>query len=132
MTPGVYPWRMATVLVIDADEGMRSIVGMMLARIGHVVLSAPHAIEALNLLQHTPVQLILVETPPDASGAAYAESIRLAHPETPMILLTRRLGDDSDPVDELAREIDATVMRRPFSAEDLTEMTDSLLPTASG
>ena len=93
---------MKTILVVDDDTGIRSLLRRVLESLGHRVQEAAGALEALEVLKGTRVDLALCDVlMPGHDGIWLADQILARHPGVPVALATGLL------------EMDPTVTLRP-------------------
>jgi two-component system, response regulator, stage 0 sporulation protein F len=126
-------WNRAHVLVADDDEGMRALVVGSLTSRGYAVQaeeSGSGALKTFNALAaHVwpldGIELVVLDhRMPGMTGLDVLREIRLAHWDTPAILMT---AFPSAEVLAYAAELGATVLAKPFSLDDLTRAAVSLM-----
>lgn len=81
----------ARILVVDDDEGNRESLSRRLQRRGYTVDVAPEGATALQLLEHTPIDLVLLDVMmPGINGLEVLTRIRQTRPPTelPVIMVT--------------------------------------------
>ncbi|RME41258.1 MAG: sigma-54-dependent Fis family transcriptional regulator, partial [Deltaproteobacteria bacterium] len=77
------------VLVIDDDQGMRTMLRMVLARAGYEVAEADSAAAGLDTLRSEPVPLVLCDIRmPDMDGMAFLDALRTEQLETTVIMMS--------------------------------------------
>jgi DNA-binding NtrC family response regulator len=77
------------VLVVDDHELYRKAVERILVRAGHQVSTARDASEAMQLVTHEPVDLVLCDVKmPGISGLELVRQIHEVHPDLPCIVIT--------------------------------------------
>lgn len=104
----------ATVLVVDDEPMVRSVVERLLSLHGHAVKSAASGREAMRLMQQEEFDIVFTDQGmPGMSGRELAHHIARRHPGTPVVLLT---GDTDLSInsDEILH-----VIPKPFKADDL-------------
>lgn len=80
---------MAKVLVVDDEQGMRRILEVNLRKDGHVVMEAPGAASALELIKREDFDVVLTDQRmPDGSGIDVIRAVREDDPSTSVIVLT--------------------------------------------
>jgi DNA-binding response OmpR family regulator len=87
------PTQNARILVVDDDEGMRSLVKIMLARAGFTVTLAIDGLDAMRkLAEQLPDVIVSDVMMPNLDGFGLLERVRanLASRDLPVILLTAR------------------------------------------
>jgi PAS domain S-box-containing protein len=110
------------VLVVDDEVGIRSLLQHALEELGYTVLTAEHGGQAVELLERSTEEIILVlidVVMPVLDGAETAIRIRELDPEVP-ILITSGIGDD----DALRRFEDVRIsgfIPKPFSPDQLAQ-----------
>jgi hypothetical protein len=128
----VPPQPAATVLLVEDEPGIRSLVHKALTRQGYAVVEAGSPQEALDLCQsrEEPVDLVVTDlTVPGMTGRMLAEEVRRKWPETRVVFISGYTGDS-----ELAAMIDAgtlpagtAFLSKPFSVGALVDQVKALL-----
>lgn len=88
-----------TVLIVDDDLGILDFHSRLVKQLGCQAITARNGREALEVLDHTPLDLILLDlTMPEMDGFAVLEALhaREAMRNIPVIVLTARLLSESD------------------------------------
>lgn len=126
---------MASILVVDDDPGMRSLVAASLSMEGHQVVTAADGSSALRVVEQNPPTLILLDKAmPRLSGPEFARELRARGFDTPIIVIS-----GSEDGKQFASDIHAwSYIRKPFQipqllgvvSECLTDIPDS--GTAAG
>ncbi len=125
---------MATILVVDDTVCGREPVVRLLRLDGHHPLAADNGCEALKVLQHFDVDLVLLDLMmPEMDGVTFLKHLRadarLA--DTPVILLTAlRYGDAVNTARDLG--VDAIMLKSQFTFEELSEEVGRSLVGHSG
>ncbi len=111
----------ATVLVVDNNPEVLSIVGKMLTRSRFGVLTADSASEALNVIRaHPKVNLVLSEAVlPDGSGPELIQSVQESFPSTAVMLMAAYTDGKLDPA--------IPCLQKPFSLHTLTQRVHEVL-----
>ncbi|KQL33248.1 response regulator transcription factor [Psychrobacillus sp. FJAT-21963] len=116
---------MTTILVVDDEQDMRKLVEMHLQKAGLQVIQAENGNQAIEFLQSTEIDLILLDVMmPEKDGFAVCEEIR-QFSEVPIIFLTA-LDAKSDLVKGLQLGGDDYVVK-PFTAMELTARINAIL-----
>jgi len=77
------------ILVIDDEEQLRKLLSRLLALEGYTLFEAANARTAQKLLEKEEIQVILSDVKlPDGNGVDLAHTIKTAHPDTEIIVLT--------------------------------------------
>jgi len=108
-----------TVMVVDDEDSVRTVIVRTLERAGYQVLSAADPQAALRLNERHPqrIDLLIVDVVlPGISGFDLAERVRARRPDTPLLFISG-LSDES--VGERLRESGAAILNKPFSREAL-------------
>jgi CheY-like chemotaxis protein len=119
----------ATILVVENEISNRILIERVLSTRGYRCLSAAHGREALAILDHEQVDLILTDlSMPVLDGYRTTQLIR-ARPgmaEVPIVAVTAfALSDEG----EAARQIGCTeYLTKPFKPRQLLEVVERLLP----
>ena len=86
---GGFPLRKSTVLVVDDEELYRRSLERILARVGHTVVSARDATEALGILSGQPIDLVLADIKmPGINGLELVRQVHDLSPDLPCIVIT--------------------------------------------
>jgi DNA-binding response OmpR family regulator len=118
-----------TVLVIDDDPQIRSLVTRLLAHEGYAALEAPNAAAALVVIEKSAPDLVLLDVMmPHTDGIDLLGEIRTKS-TIPVIILTGR-GDEADRILGLRAGADDYVVK-PFSSGELMARIDSVLRRAT-
>lgn len=79
----------ARLLLVDDEEGIRTVLSLVLADMGHDVRTAANGNEALALLHDRPADVVLTDVRmPGMDGLALLAAVREAWPDTGVIMLT--------------------------------------------
>lgn len=117
---------MYTVLVVDDEVKLLEVLTVALENMGHAVLTAESAEEALNVLRTETVHLVLSDLRlPGLSGRELLEKVKAARPGLPVVVMTAyaSLKDAVEIIKEGA--FDYTV--KPFDLSDLEATVTSAL-----
>jgi DNA-binding response OmpR family regulator len=114
------------VLVIEDDDDVRELVGMVLREEGHAVDSAPNATEGLLLARTNEYDGIVLDVRlPDGSGTEVARTLRREERSAPILMLTaQRTATD------VVRGLDAGAddyLGKPFEVNELKARVRALL-----
>ncbi|MGE3271722.1 MAG: response regulator [Chloroflexota bacterium] len=115
-----------TILVVDDDESIRTVVSLVLAEEGYDVVTAEHGREALDYLTTVCPDLILLDMRmPIMDGWELARNYRATpSPHASIVVLTAAQDAASR-----ARQIDAAgFLAKPFGLEDLLTVVSQHLP----
>jgi DNA-binding NtrC family response regulator len=107
-----------TILVIDDNADVLSVMAHTLRGAGYAVVTAAHGVEGLNALMQRrgDVSLVIVDLyMPNLGGAHFAELIRIAWPSLPILIISAHLETAHDLIDRLS----LPVLSKPFRMEKL-------------
>lgn len=124
---------MARIFVIDDDEQLLRMVGMMLERGGHTITLINDPIDGLDKIrQDKPDLLVLDVMMPNMSGHDLAREIRKDKSigSLPILVLTAR-SQDIDKATALKSGAD-DYLSKPVTSQELIERVDALLSNANG
>jgi two-component system NtrC family response regulator len=77
------------ILVVDDDESLRRVTQVQLEQVGFKTVTAADGTEALNVLQKSPVDLVITDLKmPGISGLDLLKRIRTEYPDISVVMLT--------------------------------------------
>ncbi len=117
-----------TILVVEDEEVVRSLIGRMLRLYGYDVIEAGDGDEALKIIRNHPrsIQLIISDmVMPGLSGPDLVRLLRPHHPETRILYISGYT--DSSIQTQISMEKDASFMQKPFKPEELSLMVRRIL-----
>ena len=91
VTPLDYHYGNETILVVDDEESLRTVIGDLLAQLGYNVLSTSNGPDALALAEEYPgkIDLLLTDVVMEPlSGPALAEALTRARPEMKVVFMS--------------------------------------------
>jgi CheY-like chemotaxis protein len=118
---------MATILLIDDEESVRTVFQVALERAGYRVLTAENGKLGLRLLEHQEVDLILVDIfMPDMDGLEVILRLRESRCASKMIAITGRSGMKN--FLDIAKHLGAhDTLMKPFSVQELLDAVSAQL-----
>jgi CheY-like chemotaxis protein len=125
--------RGATVLVVDDEPTLRSVIRRSLVREGFSVLLAEDGERALELANRHAGAIALLITDvvmPGMSGPELARRLRQQRPELGVLLISGYTFEESMPLPESARAM--LYLSKPFDTKALCEKVQTLLEAVSG
>ena len=118
------PRSMKRVLVVDDDKEILKLLEMFLCRLNYDVASAFNGREALNLFRQYPCDLVITDLQmPVMDGMQLMRSIRSESPQTPVVVITGHLEDDST----AALESAYAVVGKPFRLDKIKSVVSHAL-----
>lgn len=121
--------RPGRVLVVDDESIVRTLFEVLLARRGHVVMTAASLAEGRAACAATPPDVVIVDMfMPDGSGVDLIRTLRQLCPQARIIAITG--GGTWEGFDVLARAKDAgadVTLRKPVPSEVIVEAVEGLL-----
>ena len=121
------------IFLVDDDELIREGIPPMLEMLGHTVESAPSGRAALARLAGPgrSIDLVIMDhNMPGMTGASTLRQIRAAQPDLPLVLATGFV--DADVKALLQDTVGITVLKKPYSAREITTVIAEILPGNQG
>jgi CheY-like chemotaxis protein len=115
------------VLVVDDDDGIREVVSTILEGEGYPVRTASNGDAALQVLEESPVELVLLDLRmPGPSSSTLVHRLR-ARPAPPRIAIMSGASE----VERIADDLDADgCLSKPFELETLLSEVTRICPDA--
>jgi CheY-like chemotaxis protein len=111
---------MKPILIVDDDEGVRTLLRRVIEDLGHTTVEAGDAVSALDVLRTTPVALALCDIRmPGRDGVWLMDQILARFPGTPVALATGLL--EMDPAVTLRRGVIGYIVK-PFNRAAVAEL----------
>ena len=119
---------MATILLIDDDEMLRTVLAMALDVVGHVVLQAENGQKGMELLRTTSVDIVITDlVMPVQEGVETIVKLRRERPSLPVIAISGGVPNSYLYLD-LASKIGAKrILAKPFLPRQLVALIDEVL-----
>jgi CheY-like chemotaxis protein len=116
-----------SVMVVDDEPGVRSLVEQVLERAGYAVYCACDGLEAVEFMrEHPAIDLVLLDvTMPRLDGRDTFRQLREIAPELRVILMSGY--DEQSAVPGLVREPSSTFLQKPFRPSTLLERVRRML-----
>jgi signal transduction histidine kinase len=116
---------LTTVLVVDDDPAIQSLLAMVLKRRGYQVLTAGTAADGLALLaDHQPELVVMDYQMPDRNGLSALQEIKANHPGCYVIMVTGQ-GNEELAV-ELMKAGASEYLLKPFDVRTLPDRVDAV------
>ena len=124
---------MATILVVDDDQAVRSLLARTLTKVGHEVIEAEDGIGALRLFKdHKPDLVITDLVMPNKEGLEMILELRGIHPQTHIIAISG--GGRCNPASylEMAKYLGAArTLSKPIGLEKFITTVEEVLAQAA-
>jgi len=121
---------MAKILVVDDELNMRLVLSAMLKKEGYSVSTASDGIEALEIIQKDPVDVIVTDLKmPRLDGMGLLEKVTDRYPSLPVIIITAH-GTVATAVDALKKGA-FDYITKPFEQDDLKNVIQKAVKTRS-
>ena len=119
----------ACVMLVDDDDGVRSVAAQIVEELGYRVVMAGGAREALRLLEEELPDLLITDiVMPETTGVDLARAVRARWPDLP-ILFASGYADVQTFGEELA---DETVLKKPFRIAEVAARIHEMLQSGRG
>jgi putative two-component system response regulator len=119
--------RSECVLVVDDEPAVRQLIAGILAKAGHRVLTASSGQEAIRVLEHEDVALVLsdINMPGSISGLELIDALHARRPSLPIVLVTGSV-DEANLQEALDRGA-AGFITKPFKAVELSRKVETAI-----
>lgn len=116
------------ILVIDDDDGMRSLLVDIISSHGHQVVPAESAERGLELLPYWTFQVaFLDQNLPGMEGLLLGEYLRRNNPDMTIALVT---GEDDPRLPRRTRDLSIAFVPKPFEVRDIVRVIDDCVERA--
>ena len=118
--------RARRILIVDDSQDLARVIADFLGMFEYEVTLAGDGLEALSILEHQPVDVIVSDIHmPNLDGFQLLGEVREHHPATPVILIT---GFSVCEAQKMAFERGASAfVGKPFHLKELKEVIDGVL-----
>ena len=120
---------MATIIIIDDEEGLRKMLRHSLENLGHVIHEAPDGRRGVELVKsHSPDLIITDILMPEQEGLETIRLVRRSAPDIPIIAISG--GGRTARMDflEVAQEFGANAtVSKPFRPREFVQLVERLL-----
>lgn len=115
----------STILVVDDEPGIRTMIQFELTQQGHQILTADSGAAALDVLKGARVDLILTDMRmPQMDGLDLVVQVRKALPQVPIVLMT---GFVEDRVREVQKYNLSATLNKPFTIDQMNDVVGKIL-----
>ena len=114
-------------LVVDDEPAVRELIAGILGKAGHRVVTASSAQEAIRIVEHEDVAVVLtdINMPGSISGLELIDALHARRPSLPIIPVTGSV-DEANLQEALDRGA-AGFITKPFKAADLRQKVDTAM-----
>jgi DNA-binding response OmpR family regulator len=123
---------MATILIIEDDDGLRTMAAHVLREAGHIVIEARDGIVGLELFRHLDADVVITDMQmPKMEGLEVLEELRKR--KSPVKMIAMSGSGPFEPTDTLgmAALIGARILSKPFSLDELMAAVNEQLRIAA-
>lgn len=123
------PVPVASILIIDDNEALRTMMAHALTHAGHKVSVAADGKEGLRLFNCRPVELVITDiVMPEQDGIEIVMILRKTHPQLPVLAISGDSPKHSALYLSLARKLGAVeTLQKPFSVAALLAAAQAAL-----
>lgn len=117
-----------TILIAEDDEMVRSLIGLVLSRVGYKVLTAEDGDEAIKLCESdpNPIDFLITDVimPGTLNGIQLSEHLKQCYPKMKSIFISGHMNNVV--VQQLTLSPNLPFLQKPFSPHDLIELIQSI------
>ncbi len=115
-----------TILVVDDDTAIVTVLGLLLKQAGYAVETAEDGTEALSLVARRSIDAVITDLRmPGMDGMRLLDALQERAPDLPVVMLTAH-GGVADAVDAMKRGA-AEFMLKPFERDEIIFVLDKVL-----
>jgi CheY-like chemotaxis protein len=120
---------MASILVIDDDDGMRTLAAHLLRTRGHVVSEAPNGLAGMALVRQAPPEVVVTDLiMPEQEGIETILQLRKEFPDIRILAMSGGGRRDADEYLRFAAALGALVtLEKPFRVDEFYAAVDQVL-----
>jgi DNA-binding response OmpR family regulator len=124
---------MKRILLIEDEEGLRSMLRISLEKMGYAVVEASDGKAAMAIFKTEPVDLVLTDLMmPEKEGLETIRELRKGHPELKIIAMSGGGRTDARDNLKMAKLFGATtVFSKPFSLAELSRAVTEIFKAAT-
>ena len=123
---------MPTVMIVDDEELIRSMIRKSLIRIGYNVLEAKNGNEAIKMVGTEHIDIIISDlVMPEKGGIELMMELKNIFPNIKKIAISGKLPTENKSITDLAERFNVNaVFSKPFELFDLLKVVKNLVPVA--
>jgi CheY-like chemotaxis protein len=124
---------MPTIMVVDDEELIRSMIRKSLVRIGYEVIEAENGKDALQLIKNNRIDLIISDlVMPEKGGIELLMELNRILPDIRKIAISGKLPTDQESISDLTDRFNVdAVFSKPFELFDILKVVKTLVPVLS-
>ncbi|MDA3938574.1 MAG: response regulator [Spirochaetia bacterium] len=124
---------MPTVMIVDDEELIRSLIRKSLLRLGYKVIEAENGKKAMQLVETEDIDLIIADlVMPEKGGLELIMELNNNYPNIRKIVISGKLPVNNESISGLAEDFDVkAVFSKPFEIFDLLKVVKSLIPVTN-
>ncbi len=121
---------MTTVMIVDDEELIRSMIRKSLIRIGYNVLEAENGNEAMEIVGKEHIDMIISDlVMPEKGGIELMIELKNIFPNIKKIAISGKLPTENKSISDLAERFNVdAVFSKPFELFDLLKTVQTLVP----
>ncbi len=121
---------MTTVMIVDDEELIRSMIRKSLIRIGYNVLEAENGNEAMEMVGKEHIDMIISDlVMPEKGGIELMIELKNIFPNIKKIAISGKLPTENKSISDLAERFNVdAVFSKPFELFDLLKTVQALVP----
>ena len=120
---------MSSILIVDDEEPVRRMLGMLLTRAGYTVRSASNGVEALEVFSEAPTDLIITDLiMPEKEGVEFIIDLRRSHPGVRIVAMSGGGRGSAQDYLSIAKALGASAtVAKPFMPDEMLGVISDLL-----
>ena len=124
-----------TALVVDDDESIAEMVGVIIGLEGFDVRTARNGLQGYSSYFRNPTDWVVTDVEmPELNGVEMARCIRAINPDVKVVYMSGAVDDYRLLLNREVREFGAKILRKPFTRDSLVEQLSAVEndPTPAG
>lgn len=121
---------MASIVLIDDDPALRSVMRRVLERAGHTVTDAENGVKGIALVERVRPDLVITDlVMPEKEGIETILELRDSFPDIPIIAVSGAEGGEVEgPLVDASLFGAAAVLAKPFSIAQFLDVVEGVIP----